>query len=725
MDPLDQRIKAYFQSIEIPEGILQSVERMDSSSTTIKLQKPIWLRIISSSSTWIGFGTIIILIAGFIYFRNSTKEKVIKEDENMLTASSLIQVDQNVLDQWLGKYYADNDRGGLQMIIKPEFLIYQKDFWNYSKIINRDTLLELHITNLNRGFRKLQLWHDTTQSILLKEGESIHRLTTHYIPVKYVDFPIDSSFEIDKSIIRGLINVDAIDPMLLSQIKLSTHDYYIPVNNKPLEITKDGRFELTLDKTHSSEVVINLPNQLTTSIFINPGQEIFISLEFSSDSVRPNLEFMSEYTGFYDKMTEACWQNQDFLLQLVPFRKLAFNFTGTDMSSLTMNINQHKNLMMTEASSRFQMYPSSVQRYFHERIKNHHLSLILFSPISRRSIEYQHELDPIPLPYRFYSLMDTFNCEDLEQIHYHSYYQLLHHYRSLLTDWTRSTEYLVGKTLNLLDSYPLKKSEKNITIKARQKLAALQDFNHSDLSLIEELIINYGEDTIRKKINAELEETQATDAKNKIGFLMRDFSLLFQLVYYASEVIDFNPLDSVIRTSLAVVENIDPTLRNYFESKIEARRQYYNGHGLILPSTIKWLDIPADSINVVEYISSRFPGQVIVVSFWGSWDGTSLAQMPTLNLLKRKLKNKPVTFVYFALDSKEKKTKITIAEQNMDGLHYICTPEQKAILNTTYDLNSIPRFMIINQNGKLVNGMAPRPTYGNQLYDELIKILQK
>ena len=59
----------------------------------------------------------------------------------------------------------------------------------------------------------------------------------------------------------------------------------------------------------------------------------------------------------------------------------------------------------------------------------------------------------------------------------------------------------------------------------------------------------------------------------------------------------------------------------------------------------------------------------------------------------------------------------------MEGEHYLLTDEQYGQLVTKFGIRGIPRYMLIDRQGELVEPNAPRPSSGQELIDLINRYL--
>lgn len=103
-------------------------------------------------------------------------------------------------------------------------------------------------------------------------------------------------------------------------------------------------------------------------------------------------------------------------------------------------------------------------------------------------------------------------------------------------------------------------------------------------------------------------------------------------------------------------------------------------------------------------------GKVVLVDVWATWCGPCRAEFPSLKQLEKDVEGKPIQIVSISTDAdkdKEKWLKM-IKDENLGGMQLYAGQDNE--FSKYYKVNTIPRFLVFDKNGKIVSVDAPRPS---------------
>jgi thiol-disulfide isomerase/thioredoxin len=137
-------------------------------------------------------------------------------------------------------------------------------------------------------------------------------------------------------------------------------------------------------------------------------------------------------------------------------------------------------------------------------------------------------------------------------------------------------------------------------------------------------------------------------------------------------------------------------------------------------------DLIVEDINGTRF---RFPdilthnkGKFIYVDFWASWCAPCVGGMEAAYKLRKELRNKNIVFIYLNIwdtreNWKDAVKKYGISREN--GRNYLIINGDSSIFIRGLNLTSIPRMILYDKTGKLINADAPHP--GDPMLKKILK----
>jgi len=115
---------------------------------------------------------------------------------------------------------------------------------------------------------------------------------------------------------------------------------------------------------------------------------------------------------------------------------------------------------------------------------------------------------------------------------------------------------------------------------------------------------------------------------------------------------------------------------------------------------------------------------VLYLDFWASWCSPCRAEFPESKKLNEEYIKKGVSFVYISIDENfEEWDKATKQLRLLDSKSYLLADGEQSEILEQFKINSIPRYILIGKDGKVISADAPRPSDPKlrELFDELLK----
>jgi thiol-disulfide isomerase/thioredoxin len=180
---------------------------------------------------------------------------------------------------------------------------------------------------------------------------------------------------------------------------------------------------------------------------------------------------------------------------------------------------------------------------------------------------------------------------------------------------------------------------------------------------------------------------------------------------YDSILDSYNDLDSALYAS---VKKQNEQLVTYFDNAYAQSKVM--GIGKPSPEFENYLDIAGGNKSL-----SSFKNKYVYIDVWATWCGPCIQQIPYLQTLEKEYHNKNIEFISISTDearrnggsweAAEKKWRDFVKKKNMSGVQLWSGKDYS--FQQAYQINGIPRFILIDPKGNIVDANAPRPSDPN------------
>lgn len=156
-------------------------------------------------------------------------------------------------------------------------------------------------------------------------------------------------------------------------------------------------------------------------------------------------------------------------------------------------------------------------------------------------------------------------------------------------------------------------------------------------------------------------------------------------------------------------------LRQKYAELAEANKQFNAGQPPF--------DFVGTDVNGKEHQLSDYKGSIVVVDVWNTGCKPCIAEIPYMKKLEKQFEDKGVVFISYSLDTDAGVWKRFMKAHGMEGNQWINTEAFKSTFVKNYNVRFIPRFMVFDKAGKIVEVYAPRPSNPRlaQLIGELLQ----
>jgi thiol-disulfide isomerase/thioredoxin len=124
-------------------------------------------------------------------------------------------------------------------------------------------------------------------------------------------------------------------------------------------------------------------------------------------------------------------------------------------------------------------------------------------------------------------------------------------------------------------------------------------------------------------------------------------------------------------------------------------------------------------------LAKKHKGKVIYLDVWASWCGPCRGEMSYAIELHKHYKGKDISFVNLCLSSDKTDWKKTIKNLNIGGENYFFDKDQSLLIKSKLKVSGFPTYLIIDQEGNIVDNKAPRPSTDQKIKDRLNEVLNR
>lgn len=127
--------------------------------------------------------------------------------------------------------------------------------------------------------------------------------------------------------------------------------------------------------------------------------------------------------------------------------------------------------------------------------------------------------------------------------------------------------------------------------------------------------------------------------------------------------------------------------------------------------------------NEAKPFTQLHDNKITYIDFWASWCGPCLAEMPNSEKLKEEYSKQGINFVYLSVDENPNDWKQAAQDLGLpDTENYLLPKGPYSPIAEQFKINAIPRYMVMDKTGNIINDDAPRPSAPEikQLFDKLL-----
>ncbi|CAL2106908.1 Thiol-disulfide isomerase or thioredoxin [Tenacibaculum sp. 190524A02b] len=219
----------------------------------------------------------------------------------------------------------------------------------------------------------------------------------------------------------------------------------------------------------------------------------------------------------------------------------------------------------------------------------------------------------------------------------------------------------------------------------------------------------------------------AKSALLREGFFNDENLLKLPKVEFDSKVTgyvnDFKSLLSAKKLEESFVKNQEESIENFkqYVNRNYEQEQYIKtnlAQGKLSPKFVDYENNAGGTTSLED-----LKGKYVYIDVWATWCKPCKNEIPHLKKVEKEFHDKNIEFVSISIDNKKdhEAWKKMIVDKEMVGVQLFADNNWQSKFVTDYAINGIPRFILIDPEGNIVDARAPRPSDAKLL--DLLKSL--
>ncbi len=200
---------------------------------------------------------------------------------------------------------------------------------------------------------------------------------------------------------------------------------------------------------------------------------------------------------------------------------------------------------------------------------------------------------------------------------------------------------------------------------------------------------------------------------------------------------EFQSIEKELKDFHEAATDVDTMVTNYSMKRIDGTLQAYKRYldadlalkrelpeGAASPSFEDYENFNGETTSLKD-----LEGKYVYMDIWATWCGPCIAEIPSLKKLEKEYHDKNISFVSISIDdakrhggSAEKaheNWKKMVGEEELGGVQLFAPDGWQSDFIKAYQIYGIPRFILVDPEGKIVSASAPRPSS-----EHLIKLFE-
>jgi thiol-disulfide isomerase/thioredoxin len=116
-----------------------------------------------------------------------------------------------------------------------------------------------------------------------------------------------------------------------------------------------------------------------------------------------------------------------------------------------------------------------------------------------------------------------------------------------------------------------------------------------------------------------------------------------------------------------------------------------------------------NDINGKSISLNDLKGKLVYIDIWATWCLPCIKEIPSLKKMEEYFKDKDIQFISICKSDTEERWRKMVEDKKLGGIQ-LFAPNEGIPFFKDYSVQGIPRFILIDKNGKIIDGNAKRPS---------------
>ena len=217
-----------------------------------------------------------------------------------------------------------------------------------------------------------------------------------------------------------------------------------------------------------------------------------------------------------------------------------------------------------------------------------------------------------------------------------------------------------------------------------------------------------------------IEDSTMSEVRKVLTVMEKKKSPALRALWLEISLMDFGTGTPDLMSSkdeiMAAIE--DPHVRRKYEEKFAKLEKLMPGQ----PSPSFTLMNHAGGTTSLEDLRGKF----VYIDVWATWCGPCIQEIPSLKEVEESFHGKNIAFVSVSIDDleDEEKWRSFVDKRELGGIQLMGDKAWSTDFVLDYEINGIPRFILLDTEGKIISADAPRPSE-EKLREQLAGLLAK